>query len=140
MTGYDDIMDVEYPFLSKHKKMSIENRAAQFAPFAALTGHDEAISETARLTESEVELDEERKEQLNRELIKIKSALKKQPLIVVTFFEPDEKKSGGQYRRYEGRVQKIDEFNENMLMTDGTMIRIQSIIEIESEFAKESLQ
>lgn len=137
MTGYDDIIDIEYPFLSKHPKMSRENRAAQFAPFAALTGHDDAISETARLTENEIELDEERKEQLNRELMKIKSALCEQPLIRVTYFEPDEKKNGGQYRRYEGRVQKIDELNEYMLMMEKIRIQIPSIVEIESEFSEE---
>ncbi len=127
---YDDIINLPHHVSKKHPQMSLLNRAAQFSPFAALTGHSAVIQETARLTDSFVELDEDRKEQLNEQLQLIKENLEQKPEIEVTYFEPDPKKDGGAYITTCGRIKKIDEYNHQIIFTDGTTLLIEHIFSI----------
>ena len=130
---YDDIINLPHHVSKNHPQMSLMNRAAQFSPFAALTGHSAVIQETARLTDSFVELDEDRKEQLNEQLQLIKENLELKPEIEVTYFEPDTKKDGGSYITTCGRIKKIDEYNHRIIFTDGTTLPIEHIFSIGGE-------
>jgi uncharacterized protein (UPF0248 family) len=111
--------------------MTIIDRAAQFSPFAALTGYDAAIKETARLTDGRIELDESMKDALNDKLQIIADRLKEHPEIAVSYFQPDAKKSGGAYVTAAGPVKKIDDYERVVVMTDGTAIPIDEIISID---------
>lgn len=130
---YDDIINLPHHVSKNHPQMSLLNRAAQFSPFAALTGHRAVIQETARLTDSFVELDEDRKEQLNEQLQLIKENLKLKPEIEVTYFDSDTKKEGGSYITICGRIKKIDEYNHRIIFTDGTTLLIEHIFSIDGE-------
>lgn len=111
--------------------MPISKRAAQFAPFAALTGHDTAIKETARLTQQRITLDEYMAEAVNNQLRIILEKLEDQPRIAVTYFQPDPKKDGGSYVTVTGTAVKIDQYKRLMIMNDGTVIPIPEIISID---------
>lgn len=124
MNSYDDIIHLPYP--RKPQRMSNYDRAAQFAPFAALTGHGEAIAETARLTESAVELSEDGIAILNEKL----RTLEPGQNVNVIYFQPDRRKAGGAYVRYTGSVKKVDAHNAALVMTDGTVIFFSRIIDI----------
>ena len=113
--------------------MSNYDRAAQFAPFAALTGYDDAVKETARLTDKKVELDEYSKDALNERLNMIQDAIDEQPEVSITYFLLDKKKSGGAYVTATDRVKKIDEYENIVLLQDGTKIPIDDIAEIVGE-------
>src|ERR1035437_4752031 len=97
MDPYDDIIHLPHHISTTHPHMSAYDRAAQFAPFAALTGHDAAIAETARLTERRVELDEYSKADLNQRLCIIQDRMDEQPEVSITYFQPDQRKTGGAY-------------------------------------------
>ena len=116
--------------------MSMIDRAAQFSPFAALTGHNDAIIETARLTDRKIELDEGTKSILNEKIQMISDYLSEMPTVTFTHFEPDIKKDGGAYLKTTGTVKKIDDFHKEIYLTDGTIILIEHIYEIESELFK----
>lgn len=128
---YDDIIHLPHHVSKKHPQMSLQNRAAQFSPFAALTGHNEAILETGRLTDSFKELDEDRKGQLDEQLRLIQENLEQQPKCEITYFQPDEKKHGGSYRTVHGRIKKIDAYEKQIIFTDGTAIRIEHLFSIQ---------
>ena len=130
---YDDIMNLPHHVSKRHPQMSALNRAAQFSPFAALTGHDAAIQETARLTDSFIELDENRKNQLDEQLRLVRENLDCRPEIEVTYFPPDEKKSGGAYVTLFGKLKKIDEYSRQVIFTDGKSIPIERIFSIRGE-------
>lgn len=133
MTGaYDDIIDLPHPTSTKHPRMSAIDRAAQFSPFAALTGHDAAIRETARLTDRKIELDEDAKIELDRKLQIIAEHLPERPEVRITYFQADERKAGGSYEKIIGSIKKIDEFQRAVVFADGASIDIDDIIEIES--------
>jgi len=127
---YDDIINLPHHVSERHPQMPLSERAAQFSPFAALTGHDEAIRETARLTDAFVELDEGRKGELDEQLRLIKENQSRKPEIEVTYFQPDFKKSGGTYMTFRGKVKKIDEYNRQILFTDGTVIPMEALFSI----------
>lgn len=127
---YDDIIDLPHHVSTRHPQMPLADRAAQFSPFAALTGHDAAIRETARLTDTFVELDEGRKEELDRQLRRIKEALPQEPEIEVTYFQPDLRKSGGKYVTVRGRVKKVDEYKRQVLFTDGTVLPVENLYSV----------
>ena len=131
MSNYDDIIHMKRP-VSRREKMSIENRAAQFAPFAALTGHDEAVEETARLTDVKRELDECLKQELNRKLIYI-SEHPGEDRVKFTYFLPDEKKSGGEYVTVCETVKKVDEYEHTVIFMDKTVVCIENIFAIDGE-------
>lgn len=136
---YDDIIHLPHPTSATHPRMSLRDRAAQFSPFAALNGYDEAVRETARLTERERELDEDEQERLNHSLQLLQEYVTGEGaagevLVTVTYFEPDEKKTGGRYVSYTGTVKRIDVAGRKLIMGDKTEIPIERIQEIESDF------
>lgn len=114
----------------KHPQMPIFNRAAQFAPFAALTGHDAAMKETARLTDTQIELNEDYKEKINERLKELAAHIADTPQVSLLYFVPDTKKDGGFYTNYTGFLKKIDLYKRMLLMQDGTSIYIDRIIEL----------
>ncbi|MCI8727386.1 MAG: YolD-like family protein [Hungatella sp.] len=128
---YDDIIHLPRHVSSRHPQMSLLNRAAQFSPFAALTGHEAAIHEAARLTDTFVEPDEDKKEQLDEQLQLIRENLDKQPECEVTYFQPDEKKDGGTYVTFCGRVKKIDVYEHRIVFTDQTALPVKYIVSIQ---------
>ncbi len=127
---YADIIGLPHHVSKTYPPMPLLNRAAQFAPFAALTGYDAAIEETARLTEEEVFLDESEITVLNEKLIKLEADLPQHPEITVTWFQPDEKKSGGEYRTVTGSVRKIDRMEQYLILMSGERIPLNRIIKI----------
>lgn len=121
---YEDIITLPHHVSKKHPQMSAMNRAAQFAPFAALTGHGAAIAETARQTDSFMELDEDQKEQLDRQLRLIQRNLEQKPVIEATYFQPNPHKEGGAYMTACGQVDKINLSSREILLADGTALPI----------------
>lgn len=128
---YDDILYLPHPVSARHPQMPLADRAAQFSPFAALTGHEAAIRETARLTTERVELDESRKEILDERLQMIRENLSEKPEVTFTYFQPDERKSGGAYLTVTGRVKKMDGYERRILLEDGTVVPLEELIDIE---------
>lgn len=134
MTGsYTDILNLPHPTSKKHPRMTRTARAAQFAPFAALTGYNEAIKETSRLTDEQLDLDDTEKDQLNKKLQLLRQNLPRQLPITITFFIPDTQKTGGSYQTITGSVKKIQEYERRLIMTDGTIIPIEAIIGLYGE-------
>ncbi len=131
MGNYDDIIRLPHHVSTKHPQMSALDRAAQFSPFAALTGHGAAITETGRLTAARHELDEDKKEELDQTLQSIREHISLEPEIAVTYFVPDAQKEGGSYLSMTGAVKKIDDMGHRMIMKDGTAIPIEDIYEME---------
>lgn len=128
---YDDIINLPHPTSENHPRMSLYGRAAQFSPFAALTGHDAAIKETARLTDERWEIAEDTKEQLNEKLQWILANMDKDITVSFTYFIPDKRKSGGEYVTATGKVKRMDEYEHKVFLSDGTEIPIEQIKEIE---------
>lgn len=129
---YDDILNVKYPNLEIERDFPNNLlRAAQFAPFAALTGHDDAIEETARQTDKKSELDEYKKDEINRRLNFLQQHIDEEILVKITFFIADEKKSGGKYIVKSGVATKVREFEKVVVLDDETEIPIDDILEIE---------
>lgn len=129
---YDDIINLPHHVSERHPQMSMYNRAAQFAPFAALTGHDSVITEAARLTEAEEELSESDAEVLNRKLAYLQS-LDEKPTISVTYFVPDDKKEGGSYHTATGIVKSVEPDKGVLQFEDGTGIPVIRIKDIDGE-------
>ena len=121
---YDDIISLPHHISSKHPRMPLIDRAAQFSPFAALTGLGAALDETARLTDARIELSEERKEEINLALRRLQEQIAsgEAPRVKITCFCPDDKKSGGAYRTVAGVVKKVDEFEKMLILRDGERI------------------
>ena len=140
MSGkYDDIIELPHPTSQNHPRMSLHDRAAQFSPFAALTGYDDAIHETGRLTDEKIDLSEEEKEALDRKQQILMERLGDHPALTVTYFVPDAKKSGGAYVTKNGNLKKIDGFERWMMLTDGTKIPLDDVADIESELFRDLL-
>ena len=127
---YADIINLPHHVSKKHPHMSLETRAAQFAPFAALTGYDEQVKETARLTNERKELAEGLKMILNEKIQNIKRNIYERPEVTVTYFVPDTRKQGGKYVTTTGNVIKIDEYKHNIIFENKMEIPIDEIIEI----------
>ncbi len=132
MGQYDDIIHLPHHVSSRHPRMSMIDRAAQFSPFAALTGYDAAIKETGRLTDQKLELGEEARAILDQKQSVLHDHIHEQPLIRVTYFVPDQLKDGGSYTTITAHLKKIDEYNRCFIMTDGSRISLDEISEIES--------
>ena len=124
MSGYEDIIHLPYP--RKPQRMSNYDRAAQFSPFAALTGHEEAIAETARLTDTAIELGEDGISMLNEKL----RCLEPGQDLTVVYFRPDARKSGGAYVRHTGRLKRVEEHRSALVMADGDVIELGRICDI----------
>ena len=134
MSGkYDDILRLPHPTSAKHPRMPISDRAAIFSPFAALTGHGDAIRETARLTELKMELDEDAKADLDRRQAVLLEHIKEQPEITVTWFCPDEKKSGGAHVVTTGKLKKVDNDAGTLKLADGLTISLDEIVDLQCE-------
>ena len=130
---YADIIDLPHHQSDTRPKMSNYDRAAQFSPFAALTGHADSIKETARLTDEYSEPSEEMKAIMNEKILFLMEQLENQPEITITFFKPDEKKQGGAYITITGVVKKIKTYERQMQMTTGDLIPIDMIFGIDGE-------
>ncbi len=130
---YEDIVHFPHHVSNVHPPMPREERAAQFAPFAALTGHADAISETARLTDMETDLSENNIEELNRFHRILKEHLAEEPLVTFVYFLPDEKKSGGRYVSKTGHVKKVDEYERVYVLTDHSRIPMNHLFSMEGD-------
>lgn len=129
--NYSDIINLPHPEPpQRHQRMSMMARAAQFAPFAALTGHDDAIAETARLTEHKIELDGVLNDELNEAFVLLQERINSHPVIEVKHFVPDARKQGGSYHTISGAVKRLNLDNHYLIMTDGTAIPIANIISL----------
>ena len=124
---YDDIIHLPHPVSSRHGRMSNYDRAAQFSPFSALTGFDGMISETGRLTQERIELDEEEKARVDEVLQQVQQRIAQQPVLQVTWFDYDERKAGGTYLTITGNVKKSDTYTRHILFTDGSRVPIGEI-------------
>lgn len=130
---YGDIIDLPHHQSEKRAHMSLSDRAVQFAPFAALRGYDEEITETARITDARIELSAEKIEELNEKLGELIANIRQMPKASITYFRPDEKKSGGAYVTAAGNLRRIDEIERVIIFTDETKIKIDDIYDITSE-------
>nr|WP_275982015.1 hypothetical protein [Ohessyouella blattaphilus] len=124
-------MHLTRPQSKKHPPMPRGDRAAQFAPFAALTGHEESIKETARLTTHRIELEESDQERLNETLRKALAFIQEGPFLTITYFVPDEKKAGGAYQTVAGRLKKYKEYEQVLVLEGEEEIEIKEVVAIE---------
>ena len=127
---YDEIMGLPHHVSKTRPQMPMSDRAAQFAPFAALTGYDSAIKETGRLTDERIELDEEALTALDRKYQLLMDTLDDAPEVTIIYFQPDERKAGGQYVSATGTVKKVDTFGRRILLQDGTRIPLDSVYDL----------
>ena len=127
---YDEIMELPHHVSKTRPQMPMSDRAAQFAPFAALTGYDSAIKETGRLTDERIELDEEALTALDRKYQLLMDTLDDAPEVTIIYFQPDERKAGGQYVSATGTVKKVDTFGRRILLQDGTRIPLDSVFDL----------
>lgn len=130
---YDDIINLPHHVSPTRPPMSMQDRAAQFSPFAALTGYDAAIHETARLTDRKIELGEDARAALDRKMDWLRSQLANQPTITIVYFVPDERKEGGTYRTCEGKLRQIDEAEQVLCLADGTRIPFEDVFDLRGE-------
>ena len=131
MTGpYDDIIHLSRPVSKKHPPMPMTKRAARFLPFAALSGFEGEIAEAARLTEAARSLGEDALAALDEQLALLRQRLPDQPEITLTRFVPDEKKAGGHYETLTGQVRRLDEIDRALILTDGTKVDLDAIVEL----------
>ena len=137
--NYEDIINLPHHTSKKHPRMSLEARSAQFAPFAALTGYDEVLIETARLTNERIEIDETIKVIIDSKLQIIKEHIKEMPLITFMYFVPDSKKDGGKYVTITGNVKKIDEYRNVFVLDNKMEIPIDEIIDINGDIVKNDI-
>lgn len=130
MSEYDDIIDLPRP-KSKHEPMPMSDRAAQFSPFAALTGYGDAIDETARLTDARIELSEEERAELDYKQQYLSTL--DSPMVTVTYFVPDSRKSGGAYVTHTGVLKRVDEVERMVVFKDGLRVPLDEVMDIKCE-------
>ncbi len=130
MGNYDDIINLPPHVSRHHAPMSRRNRAAQFAPFAALTGYDDCLKEEARITAAQEELSDEAATILDAKLAYLAAVITAAPAVTVSYFEPDEKKSGGRYLTVSGRLRRIDEAGGMLIFTDKRQIPLKNVADI----------
>ena len=131
---YDEIINLPHHVSKTRPQMPMSDRAAQFAPFAALTGYDSAIKETGRLTDEKIDLDEEALNDLNMRYQLLVDALDEEPEVEITYFKPDERKSGGEYVTVTGTVKKVDDFERLITMQNGTKIPMDDVLAVDWDF------
>ena len=131
--SYCDMIGMAHHVSKKRPHMSVSDRAAQFAPFAALTGYEDEIRETARLTESRILLDETQKEEISRTLLRLLEHQGNMPEVTITYFRPDARKQGGDYRTVSGRLKKIGRDQQYVLLQDGTEIPFADLLYVEEK-------
>ena len=133
MEKYREIIGLPHHVSKTRPQMPMSDRAAQFAPFAALTGYDSAIKETGRLTDERIELDEEALTTLDMKYQLLMDALDDEPEVTITYFQPDERKTGGKYVPATGAVKKVDDFEQRIIMQDGLKILMDDVLSIDGE-------
>ena len=131
MSGYDDIINLPHHVSKKHPQMTMHDRAAQFSPFAALTGHSDQIAETARLTQEKSILSEDVISSINMKLASLKMHISERPMVRITYFIEDALKSGGHYETVESSIRKIDEDSQVLVLDDSSEIPFSHIRHIE---------
>ena len=131
MNDYEDITNLPHHQSNTRPHMSLHARAAQFAPFAALTGYDDAVKEARRLTDGKPELDENQLTELDQMLTELTKRISEHPEIIITYFEPDNKKDGGAYITFIGRLKKVDNYKRIFVFEDGREIQICNIINMD---------
>ena len=127
---YEDIIDLPHHVSKTHPQMPLYDRAAQFSPFAALTGYEAAIQETARLTDAWVQLSEDKKQELDEKIQQLMAEEMRTEPVAITYFQPDERKEGGSYVTITGQIKKIDMYMRRLVLTDGTEIDMEIITNI----------
>ncbi|MBS7306486.1 MAG: hypothetical protein KIG43_00190 [Eubacteriales bacterium] len=135
-SNYDDIINLPHHVSSTRPQMSMLDRAAQFSPFAALTGYDAAIEETGRLTDEKIELDEDTKAALDMKQAYLIEMIDEQPEITIIYFLPDARKAGGAYVTVTGNLKRFDEYERLLILTNGKKIPMDDIADIESDLFK----
>ena len=130
---YEDIVNLPPHISKRHPQPTMMDRAARFAPFAAITGYEEMVLEEARVTEEWVDLTESALEQLNERFVILREHLSVQPEITITYFEPDQRKAGGAYVTHTGNVKRIDLYEHLLVMASGKKIRIESVCKLDGE-------
>ena len=131
MGKYDDIINLPHHVSTTHPHMPMIDRAAQFQPFRALTGYEDAVHETARLTDEKIELTEDEKAILDMRLQKLADEISSQPKVTLTYFRPDKKKAGGAYLTVTGQLKKIDDYGGALVLLGGERILIEDIVDIQ---------
>ena len=131
MGKYDDIINLPHHVSASRHRMSMQERAAQFQPFRALTGYEDAVHETARLTDERVELTEDEKALLDAKLQELADRIDRHPLVTLTYFQPDKRKTGGAYVTTTGQLKKIDDYAGVLLLMGGERIVIEDILDIQ---------
>lgn len=130
---YEDIINLPHHVSKTRPQMPMSDRAAQFAPFAALTGYDSAIKETGRLTDNRIELDEEALTALSMKLQLLMDAIDEEPEVEITYFKPDERKAGGSYLKITGIVKKLDEYERVLVLISGQKIKLDDIMDVSGD-------
>ena len=130
---YDEIMRLPHHVSKTRPQMPMSDRAAQFAPFAALTGYDSAIKETGRLTDERIELDEEALTALDMKFQILMEALDEEPEVSITYFKPDERKAGGSYLKVTGTLKKLDEYERILMLMNGQKIKLDAVLAIDGD-------
>ena len=130
---YNEIMNLPHHVSKTRPQMAMSNRAAQFAPFAALTGYDDAVKETGRLTDDKIELEESSLNELNAKIQLLRENLADAPEITFTYFKPDNRKAGGAYLTTTGTVKKLDDYERQIVLQDGTKLPMDDILDMEGE-------
>lgn len=138
MSGiYDDIINMPHHVSTRHQRMSQSDRAAQFSPFSALTGYEAALSESARVTDERIELDEQEQQRLDEKLNLLRGCTKERPMVCITHFVPDERKQGGAYVTEQVCVRRVDAYARTVCITGGSSIAFGDIIGIEGDIFQE---
>lgn len=132
-TKYEDIINLPHHVSKTRPQMPMSDRAAQFAPFAALTGYDDAVKETGRLTDDKIELEESSLNELNAKIQLLRENLADAPEVTFTYFRPDDRKDGGAYLTITGTVKKLDDYERLLVLQDGTKVPIDDILDISGD-------
>lgn len=133
MGPYDDIINLPHHVSARHPQMPLKDRAAQFSPFAALTGYAGEVAEAARMTETKIELTEDQRAMLDERLCMLEDILPERPNVAFTYFVPDQRKQGGAYTTVTGKLKRLDRIEQNILLTNGIAIPVNDLLEVESE-------
>ena len=130
---YEDIVNLPPHISKKHPQPSMMDRAARFAPFAAITGYEEMVLEEARVTEEQIHLDEDAVALICEKINMIQEFIDEEPEVKITYFEPDKKKTGGTYITITGTPKRVDEYEQLLIMNDGKKIKLDSIYRLDSD-------
>ena len=138
ISPYADLLYLPHPVSQKHQPMSRQDRAAQFSPFAALSGYEAALQEAGRLTDRRMELDEEEKEKIRGRLQTVQDNIETHPEVSFVYFVPDVKKEGGAYASATDRVKRLDEFSRMVILMDGRTIPMDEIVDVQGECLRDT--